>query len=48
MVLGDRIGDETLRGYSVFSVQDAYRAAMALLRDSPVRIKPVRAKGGRG
>jgi hypothetical protein len=48
MALGDRIENETLRGYSAFSVQDGYRAGIALLRDGPVRIKPVRAKGGRG
>jgi hypothetical protein len=46
--LGDRIEGDTLHGYSAFSIQDAYRAAIALLRDGSVRIKPVRTKGGRG
>lgn len=40
--------DALLRGYTVFSVQDAGSAAALLLRDGPLRIKPVRATAGRG
>lgn len=41
-------GDTVLAGYSVFSLQDAGRAGMKLLAQGPVRVKPVRATGGRG
>ncbi len=37
-----------LRGYTVFSMEDARRAGALLLREGPIRIKPVRASGGRG
>ncbi|WP_178116507.1 DUF3182 family protein [Pseudomonas brassicae] len=37
-----------LRGYTVFSREDALRAAALLLRDGPIRLKPVRATAGRG
>lgn len=40
--------DALLRGYTVFSLEDARRAAQLLLRDGPIRIKPVRATAGRG
>lgn len=40
--------DALLRGYSVFSKADARHAASLLLRDGPVRVKPVLAKAGRG
>lgn len=40
--------DALLRGYTVFSRADAHRAAELLLRDGPVRIKPVLACAGRG
>ena len=40
--------DALLRGYTVFSKADARRAAELLLRDGPVRIKPVLACAGRG
>ncbi|HGM5579419.1 TPA: DUF3182 family protein [Pseudomonas putida] len=40
--------DALLRGYSVFSKDDARRAADLLLRAGPVRIKPVLARAGRG
>ncbi|MCO7517678.1 DUF3182 family protein [Pseudomonas guariconensis] len=41
-------GDALLRGYTVFSRVDARRAAQALLREGPVRVKPVLACAGRG
>ncbi|HUH87727.1 MAG TPA: DUF3182 family protein, partial [Pusillimonas sp.] len=37
-----------LRGITVFSVKDARLAGLRLLSLGPVRIKPVRASGGRG
>ncbi|MDI9779309.1 DUF3182 family protein [Pseudomonas putida] len=37
-----------LRGYTVFSKADARRATRMLLRDGPVRVKPVLASAGRG
>jgi hypothetical protein len=37
-----------LRGYTAFSIADARRAALRLLGDGPVRIKPSSAKGGLG
>ncbi|QBF26120.1 DUF3182 family protein [Pseudomonas tructae] len=40
--------DALLRGYSVFSLADAVRAAQLLLREGPLRLKPVRATAGRG
>ncbi|MFJ2549467.1 DUF3182 family protein [Pseudomonas sp. NPDC087612] len=40
--------DALLRGYSVFSLDDALRAAQLLLREGPLRLKPVRATAGRG
>lgn len=40
--------DALLRGYSVFSLEDAIRAAGLLLREGPLRLKPVRATAGRG
>ncbi len=39
--------DALLRGYTVFCLEDAGRAAALLLRDGPLRIKPVRATAGR-
>lgn len=42
------VGDAVLAGYSVFSPEDARRAGRELLAQGPVRIKPVRATGGRG
>jgi hypothetical protein len=47
-VLGARIQDSTLRGFTAFSERDIVGAAADLLRAGPIRIKPVRAKGGRG
>lgn len=43
-----RASDALLSGYTVFSLEDAHRAAALLLRDGPLRIKPVRATAGRG
>lgn len=40
--------DALLRGYTVFNLDDAVRASAILLRDGPLRIKPVRATAGRG
>ena len=36
------------RGYTAFSVEDAYIAVHCLLGEGPVRVKPVKATGGRG
>ncbi|MDU9394385.1 DUF3182 family protein [Pseudomonas sp. zfem002] len=43
-----RASDALLKGYTVFSVADALAAAPLLLRDGPLRLKPVRATAGRG
>jgi len=43
-----RASDALLKGYTVFSVDDALAAAPLLLRDGPLRLKPVRATAGRG
>ncbi|NIF27163.1 DUF3182 family protein [Pantoea sp. Tr-811] len=40
--------DALLCGYTIFSKADARRAAQLLLRDGPLRVKPVRASAGRG
>ena len=40
--------DAVLAGFSVFNLSDAKRAGMRLLKDGPVRIKPVLATAGRG
>jgi len=40
--------DALLRGYTVFSKADARNAAQLLLREGPLRIKPVLACAGRG
>ncbi|MNM22489.1 hypothetical protein D3C81_328670 [compost metagenome] len=40
--------DALLRGYTVFSKADASRAAQLLLREGPLRVKPVLACAGRG
>lgn len=40
--------DALLCGYTVFSKADARRAAQLLLRDGPLRVKPVLASAGRG
>lgn len=46
--LAGRLGDAVLPGFTVFSLEDARRAGRALLAGGPVRLKPVRASGGRG
>jgi len=46
--LGRRMQDIALAGYTVFSADDALRAGLLLLRDGPVRLKPVEATAGRG
>ena len=43
-----RASDALLKGYTVFSIDDARRAAALLLQDGPLRLKPVRATAGRG
>jgi Protein of unknown function (DUF3182) len=42
-----RLGDAVLRGFSAFAPADARRAGLRLLETGPVRLKPVRATGGR-
>ncbi|MBV7486108.1 DUF3182 family protein [Bordetella sp. BOR01] len=46
--LGLRLQDAVLAGYTVFSAEDALHAGTLLLRDGPVRLKPVQATAGRG
>jgi len=46
--MGRRLQGVALAGYTVFSTEDALRAGILLLRDGPVRIKPVEATAGRG
>ncbi len=47
--MGDRIKESVLRGFSVFTIEDGLLAGRALLEaGGPLRIKPVRATGGRG
>ncbi|MFJ3484794.1 DUF3182 family protein [Pseudomonas sp. NPDC090202] len=41
-------GDAVLNGFSVFNEDDARRAGRQLLKDGPVRLKPVLATAGRG
>lgn len=45
---GRRVSHAVLAGFSAFTPGDARRAGMLLLARSPVRLKPVRATGGRG
>jgi hypothetical protein len=45
---GRRIRDSVLEGYAAFAPEDARRAGVRLLVRGPVRVKPVRACGGRG
>ena len=48
-LFGQRVGDSVLDGYSAFTPEDARRAGARLLeRGAAVRVKPVRACGGRG
>lgn len=46
--LSSRLHDAVLAGYSAFSEPDARRAGRDLLREGSVRVKAVRATGGRG
>ena len=43
-----RVKGSVLAGYSAFSLADAREAGRRLLHEGPLRIKPVRATGGRG
>lgn len=43
-----RVHGAVLRGFSAFTFRDACRAGRRLLAHGPVRLKPVRATGGRG
>jgi hypothetical protein len=43
-----QVKGSVLAGYSAFSFEDACEAGRRLLHEGPVRIKPVRATGGRG
>lgn len=43
-----RVAPVVLDGFSVFNRDDALRAGRLLLQDGPVRLKPARARGGRG
>ena len=43
-----QVKGSVLAGYSAFSLEDARDAGRRLLHEGPVRIKPVRATGGRG
>jgi hypothetical protein len=43
-----QVKGSVLGGYSAFSIEDARDAGRRLLHEGPVRIKPVRATGGRG
>ena len=45
---GEQVADAVLAGFTVFSVADARAAGRRLLNDGPLRLKPVRATGGRG
>lgn len=40
--------DAVLRGYTVFDLDEALQAGNQLLRNGPLRVKPVRATAGRG
>lgn len=44
----ERVRDATLAGFAAFGLDDARRAGRLLLERGPVRLKPVRATGGRG
>jgi hypothetical protein len=46
--LAQQLGDAVLAGFTAFSLEDARHAARQLLAQGPVRVKPVRASGGRG
>ncbi len=46
--LGEELGEAVLPGYTAFSLADASAAALALLRDGPIRLKLPQANAGRG
>ncbi|UAW99675.1 DUF3182 family protein [Halopseudomonas nanhaiensis] len=46
--LHELAGDSVLPGYSAFCLADARMAAREMLASGPIRLKPVRAKAGRG
>jgi hypothetical protein len=45
---GEQVRDVVLPGFTAFTREDARRAGQRLLERGPVRVKPVRAAGGRG
>lgn len=45
---GERVRSVVLNGATVFSTDEARRAGAALLRNGPMRVKPVNGVGGRG
>ncbi|WP_157267607.1 DUF3182 family protein [Azohydromonas aeria] len=45
---GERVRGSVLPGWSVFSLEDARAAGLALLQDGEVRVKPARGIGGSG
>ena len=47
-LFAELVHDAVLPGYTVFNREDARRAGHALLRHGRLRVKPVRATGGRG
>jgi len=47
-IFSARVKDCVLQGYSAFSLSDAREAGRRLLQEGPLRLKPVRATGGRG
>lgn len=42
------VGDAVLRGFTAFDLEDAEQAGLRLLGHGPLRVKPVRARGGHG
>lgn len=46
--LGEQIASVALPGFTVFHSEDARQAGLRLLRDGPLRLKPVNATAGRG
>lgn len=46
--LGKRLNDAVLHGYSAFCAADAYDAGLSLLREGPLRLKPLQERGGLG
>jgi len=45
---GEQTAEAVLRGFTVFSIEDAREAGRLLLAHGPLRVKPVQAKAGRG